>query len=158
MKGSIASVYSECLLSFIKMLSGIKGVGFLYSKGENSEKSYLVYIKAIIRGLVLSLILLLLTAIVFYFTALSDQFINLAAWVITIVTICYSGIYTSYRMGRKGLIHGMLIGLLFIITLILIALIASKGELRMITYVIMLITGIIVGGLSGVIGTLINKG
>lgn len=142
----------------MKMLSGIKGVGFLYSKGENSEKSYLIFIKAIIRGLVLSLILLLLASIVFYFTALNDEFVDLAAWIITIVAICYSGIYTSYRMGSKGFIHGMVIGLLFIVTLMLIALIASRGELRIITYGIMLLTGIIVGGLSGIIGTLINKG
>lgn len=130
----------------------------MYSKGEKAEKIYLIYIKAILRGWLISLALLLAVTLLFYFTGLSNDYIGLAAWIITVIAICYSGIYASFTIGSKGLIHGVIIGAVFICTLMAIALIAEGGELNMMSYGVMLLVGIVIGGLSGIIGTLINKG
>ena len=130
----------------------------MYSKGEKVEKNYFIYVKAILRGLALSLLMLFIAAAIFYFGDFSDSYLGLAAWVITVIAICYSGIYTSMKIGSKGLIHGLLIGFIFVLVLMGIALIAEKGEIKLGSYIVMFIVGIAIGGLSGIIGNLINKG
>lgn len=116
-----------------------------------------IYIKAMLRSLVLSLILLLAAAVLFYFSTLEEHFLELAVWIITIVVICYAGVYASFRIGRRGLFHGIVIGMLYVMILILIAWIAAKGSLNLAKYGVLLAAGMIVGGLSGRLGTLLRK-
>jgi putative membrane protein (TIGR04086 family) len=128
------------------------------SNTEKIEKKYLIYIKAILRGMGLSILLVFLCSILFYFTALSDEYIDLVAFIITVAAICYSGIYVTYRIGSRGLIHGALVGGVYVLLLMCIGFVGESGELSMVSYCIMFIAGILVGALAGVIGTLINKG
>jgi putative membrane protein (TIGR04086 family) len=121
------------------------------------EKFYITYIKAVSRGLILSLVLVLVVAALFYFSNLSFDFIDTATWIITITSICYSSIYGAYKIGRKGYLHGALIGAIYLIIVAIIAFLAEKGKLDMGGYLVAFIMSLVIGALSGMIGIVISN-
>lgn len=124
---------------------------------ESGEKFYITYIKAVSRGIMISIILILIIAAIFYFTSLSEEFLNTAIWIITIVSICYSSIYGAFKIGTKGYLHGAAIGALYRILLALIAILAEKGQLNLRAYFVSFIMSIVIGALSGMIGIVMSN-
>lgn len=130
----------------------------MYINEESRDKIYFVYLKSITRGVVLSVLLLLISAFVFYYTSLDEKYMSNVVWIITVLGICYSGIFGSHKIGSKGLIHGMAIGVIYIALLGVIALLAENGDINLISYIIMFAMAVIIGGLSGMIGVMLGKG
>lgn len=124
---------------------------------DSGEKLYITYIKAVSRGIILSIVLILVIAAIFYFTSLSEEFINTAIWIVTIISICYSSIYGAYKIGSKGYLHGGVIGAAYMILLTIIATLAEKGQLNFKAYFVSFIMSIIIGALAGMIGIVISN-
>lgn len=129
----------------------------MYLNEESREKIYFVYLKAITRGIVLSVLLLLVAAFVFYYTSLNEKYMSNIVWIITVLGICYSSIFGSYKIGSKGIIHGIVIGMVYIALLGLIALLSEKGNVNVTSYIIMFTMSTIIGALSGMIGVSLGK-
>jgi putative membrane protein (TIGR04086 family) len=129
----------------------------MFDKEKSNERLYIVYAKALARGVILSIVLLLAASLIFYFTDLKEEFMNTAVWLITVISICYASIYGTRKIGVKGFLHGAVIGVLYIVVLAVIAFLAEKGQVNMLSYLIMLIMSIIVGMLSGMIGMILKK-
>lgn len=129
----------------------------MFDNGEAKEKMYFIYLKAIIRGVVLSVLLLLISAFVFYYSSLDEKYMNNAVWVITILGICYSSIFCSYKIGSKGVFHGMFAGTIYISLLGVIALLTEKADINFMSYIIMFTMALIIGALSGMIGNILGK-
>lgn len=129
----------------------------MYEK-EDKEKLYVIYLKAVMRGIALSIVLLLITSLVFFFSNLDQNYMKTIVWIITIISICYASIYGSYKIGSKGFLHGALIGGIYIILIAIIALLAERGGLNFKSYIIMFIMSLIIGSLAGMIGiTIVSK-
>lgn len=129
----------------------------MYLNEGSREKAYIVYLKAITRGIILSVVLLLAAALVFYYTNLDEKYMSNVVWIITVLGICYSSIFGSHRIGSKGIIHGMVIGFIYMALLGLIAFLAEQGDLNVMSFLIMFIMALTVGALSGAIGVLLGK-
>jgi putative membrane protein (TIGR04086 family) len=129
----------------------------LFDKEKTSERLYLVYSKALGRSLILSVVLLIATSLIFYFTNLSEGFMSSSVWIITILSISYGSIFGARRVGSRGFVHGAVIGVLYIVVLAVIAILAERGQVNVISYIIMLVMAIIVGTLSGMIGMIMKK-
>lgn len=84
---------------------------------KHSINSYLVMIKAIVMALVLSLILVIAYALLLSFTSLSDGTMSVVTQSITIISIAFSSIYAGKKIGNKGWIYGLVLGLAFIFIL-----------------------------------------
>ena len=132
--------------------------GFLFVNESVKDKVYFVYLKAITRGIILSVVLLLICAFMFFYTSLDEKYMGSVVWIITVLGICYSSIYGSYKIGSRCLIHGILIGMLYTALLGIISLLAVNGDINVMSYVIMLSMSIVVGGISGIIGSILNQG
>lgn len=127
-------------------------------ENENvKDKIYFVYLKAITRGIILSVVLLLICAFVFFYTSINENYMGNIVWIITVLGICYSSIYGAFKIGSRCLIHGILIGVIYTSLLGIIALLAEQGDVNTMSYVIMLSMSIVVGGLSGIIGSVLSK-
>lgn len=124
---------------------------------ESGEKLYITYIKAVSRGIIISIVLNLVIAAIFYFTSLSEEFLNTAIWIVTIVSICYSSIYGAYKIASRGYLHGAVIGALYMILITIIATLAEKGQLNFKAYFVSFLMSIIIGALSGMIGIIIGN-
>lgn len=129
----------------------------MFDKDESREKLYILYLKSILRGIVLSIILLLAASLVFFFTSLNQEYMKTAVWIITILSICYASIYGTYKIGSRGFIHGALIGMIYTVIIAVIAILAERGQLNMRAYLIMLIMSLVIGALAGMIGIVLNN-
>lgn len=128
----------------------------MYEK-DDKEKLYVVYLKSVIRGIVLSIILLLIASLVFFFSSLNQEYMKTVVWVITILSICYASIYGALKIGSKGFMHGAFIGGIYIIIMAVIALLSEKGNLNMRAYIIMFVMSLVIGSLAGMIGIVIGN-
>lgn len=129
----------------------------MFNKEESVERVHVVYLKALMRGIILSIILLLVGAFIFYFGNLPEEYMKTFIWIMTVMSICYSSIYGTLKIGKKGYFHGALIGLIYIIILALVAFLAEKGQLNIRSYLTLVIMSIIVGALSGMIGIVLSS-
>ena len=123
---------------------------------EDKENIFIIYCKALFRGMILSVILLIITALIFYFTKIDNAYMDTGGWVISILGISFSSIYGASKIGRKGFMHGALIGICYIAIIFLISLITQKTKTDGLTVLIKFIMSLIVGALSGMIGIVIN--
>lgn len=128
------------------------------SKKDNEKNDNLVkiYAKAILRGIILSLILLLITSAVLYLGQIGDEHYRTITWVIMIVSICYSAIYAALRIGKRGFLHGALIGVIFILIMMLVAYLTEKGAISIRNYMVLFLMSIVIGALAGMIGMVIK--
>ena len=129
----------------------------MYVNDNPREKLYFVYLKALSRGIILSVLLILIAAFVFYYTDLNESLMSSIVWVITILGICYTCIFGSYKIGSRGLINGICLGIIYILLLGLIAMLAEKGGINSMSFVIMLGMSMVIGGICGVIGTMLSS-
>lgn len=126
------------------------------SKDDIKENVALVYLKSLIRGVILSIVLLLVTAIVFHFSNLDPTHIDTVTFIITVLSIVYAAIYGSFKIKSKGYLHGGIIGLLYMIVVAMISLFVQKGNIHYKGLIIMMIMSLVIGIFSGMIGILLG--
>ena len=129
----------------------------MFKKDNSSEKLYMIYIKAVSRGIIISIVLLLLTSLIFYFTNFNQDIIKTIVWIVTIISICYAGIYAAVKVGHRGYIHGAASGAIYVFILFIIAYLAERGQISLRSYFIMLLMALVIGSLSGMIGMIIGN-
>lgn len=129
----------------------------MFKKDDSKDRLYMVYIKAVSRGIIISIVLLLLTSLIFYFTSINQNFIKTIVWIITIISICYTGIYAAVKAGYKGYLHGAVSGAIYMIILFVIASLAKSGMISFKSYFTMFIMALVIGALSGMIGMIIGN-
>lgn len=110
----------------------------------------------VLKGLGYSYILTLATLLIYNlaltFTSLSGDSIAMASSVITTASSAFGGFYASKRIKEKGLIYGLIVGLMYIVCLTLIVFLARDNfsfEID-ILYKVLLVS--IAGGIGGVLG------
>ena len=115
------------------------------------EKSNFV-LKGLGYAYILTLATLLIYNLILTFTSVSGTSIAMATSFITTVSAAFGGFYASKHIKEKGLVYGLLVGILYIVCLILIVYLAKETftfEMDML-YKILLTS--LAGGIGGVIG------
>ncbi|KMT21266.1 TIGR04086 family membrane protein [Clostridium cylindrosporum] len=124
---------------------------------NEKDKLYVAYLKAIIGSGVLSIILLVLASLMFYFMSFTDSQMNTSVWVITVLGICYCGVFGAIKIGSRGYLHGAVLGGLYTIIIGIIGLLTEAGKVNMQTFLVTFIMSVVVGMLSGMIGMMLKK-
>ena len=110
----------------------------------------------ILKGLGYSYILTLATLLIYNlaltFTSLSGNSIAMASSAITTESSAFGGFYASKNIKEKGLIYGLLVGLMYIVCLTLIVFLAKDSFVfeMDILYKVLLVS--LAGGIGGVLG------
>lgn len=129
----------------------------MLSKEEPKQGILLTYGKSLIRGLVLSILLVFVSALLYYYAGLSEESFETATWIIIILGICFGSIYGAMKIGSRGFLHGALIGGLYIVVLGIIAFLVEQGEVSLRGFLVKLVMALVIGALSGMIGMVLNK-
>lgn len=110
----------------------------------------------VLKGLgysyILTLAILLIYNLFLTFTSVSGNTIAMASSMITTISAALGGFYASKHIKEKGLIYGLLVGLMYIVCLILIVFLAKESfafEVDML-YKVLLVS--LSGGIGGVLG------
>ena len=129
----------------------------MYDKDNSKDKTFIIYIKSLFRAVLLSAALLIIVALVYYFTDLSMETLKTAVWIVAILSICLGGIYAAGRIGSKGFLHGAALGLLYMAVLGALMLLYDGSGVNFRSYGIMLGTSVVIGAFSGIIGVVLNN-
>lgn len=118
---------------------------------NNKHLSFYAIIKGTIKGLILTVILCIIGALIFKIFDLTKELIPSVSLWISMIGICFSGIFAAKNAGNKGLLHGALTGILFISIINIFSLIVFKTD-PLSNTLYKLFIGLAVGILGGVIG------
>ncbi len=115
------------------------------------EKSNHIF-KGLGYAYILTLATLLIYNLILTFTSVSGSSIAMASSFITTISSAFGGFYASKHIKEKGLIYGLLVGLMYIVCLIVIVFLAKDQfafDIDML-YKILLVS--LSGGIGGVLG------
>ncbi|SCI03724.1 MULTISPECIES: TIGR04086 family membrane protein [unclassified Romboutsia] len=110
----------------------------------------------VLKGLgysyILTLIVLLLYNLVLTFTTVSGNTIAMVTAFITTASAAFGGFYTSQHIKEKGLIYGLIVGLMYIVCLIMIVYLAQENFTFDIDMLYKTVFTTLAGGIGGVLG------
>lgn len=121
---------------------------------ENNEVSnnILKIVKGSLLAITISIIGLIIFAIILTYTNVNENAIPTVIIIITIISILIGSQITTSSIKKNGIINGMIVGLIYIGLLYLMSSIISKNFSLNNYAIIMIATGIAIGGLGGIIG------
>ncbi|QGT99259.1 hypothetical protein SYNTR_0666 [Candidatus Syntrophocurvum alkaliphilum] len=104
------------------------------------------------RAIITAFVLSVFSAIIVYFTGLHETLIGPLSNIILIISIFYGACYVSKNYGTKGLVRGIILGLMFFIVILIATLIFNISLLSLSTLISTLAVCLISGGLGGILG------
>lgn len=120
-----------------------------------SEKSK-INIRSVVKGIVFSvistLLLVLLTALISYFTDISERAVSVILFAVSVVSVFTGAVLVCRSTGENGLFHGGLIGLGYFVFLLVSSVIIKREFDLNINLITMLFSNIAGGMLGGVLG------
>ncbi|MEG0238346.1 MAG: TIGR04086 family membrane protein [Clostridium sp.] len=110
----------------------------------------------ILKGLgyayILTLLVLLIYNVLLTFTSISAESASMVTSFITTLSAAFGGFYASKNIKEKGLVYGLIVGILYIILLITLFYLAKEKYIfdMIVLYKALLVT--LAGGIGGVLG------
>ena len=117
-----------------------------------ADKNIIRIIKGSVFSILITLILLFIYAILLTSTNIPESTMSVVVITITGISILIGSSIRSFKIKKRGIVNGGLVGLIYIITIYLISSIALMGFSMNITSIIMLIVAIVIGMIGGIIG------
>ncbi len=116
-----------------------------------------IFIKNLVIEFLLTLILLMILSILLSSTNLSENIINPSIVFISAFSILIGAFFSSRKIGKKGILVGLLQGLIYMIILYLFSSI-SNGNFKLgISSLVMILISLICGIIGGILGVNILK-
>lgn len=116
------------------------------------DKLLTIEVKGLGRGLLVSLVLSLLTALVVYFSGLKETILPLLGNIILIISVFWVGCYVSRQHGSKGLVRGITMGILFFILMLIATYIFNSSLISLKSFMQALAICVFSGALGGITG------
>ena len=117
-----------------------------------ADKNIIRIIKGSVFSILITLILLFIYAILLTSTNIPESTMSVVVITITGISILIGSSISSFKIKKRGIVNGGLVGLIYIITIYLISSIALMGFSMNITSIIMLTVAIVIGMRGGIIG------
>ena len=111
-------------------------------KSEGSTNNLRRILKGSITAIVITFVLLLIYAILLTYTNLNENTMSITIIIITAISILAGSFISSMNIKKIGLTSGMLVGLIYIIT---------------IYSIIMITSSVVAGAVGGIVGVNIKK-
>lgn len=119
---------------------------------ESSSNSIIKILKGSAISMITTLGLLIIFSVLLTFTNINERTIPTVIIMITALSILLGSQITTLKIKKNGIINGMAIGGTYMITLYFISSIVSKNFSLNKYSIIMMATGLLIGGLGGIIG------
>lgn len=119
---------------------------------ESSSNSIIKILKGSAISMITTLILLIIFSILLTFTNINERTMPTVIIMITALSILLGSQITTLKIKKNGIINGMAVGGTYMITLYFISSIVSKNFSLNKYSIIMMATGLLIGGLGGMIG------
>ncbi|MCG8540724.1 MAG: TIGR04086 family membrane protein [Clostridia bacterium] len=120
---------------------------------ENKEKMpRFIYFRSIATSLIITVIIMLILAAIITYTSVSESIMPAFSSIITILSIAFSGLLAARTLRKRGLIHGLITGAIYILLVIFLSWVFIRN-FSVDKFVMMKgMIGIFSGGIGGMIG------
>lgn len=119
-------------------------------------KNFLTIAKGSLIAILITLILLLIISALLTFTSISEGCIPVMIIIASAISILVGSIISSKKLSKKGILNGMIVGLIYIIVIYLLSSLFITGFSLNLKSLIMLVTSVFAGMLGGIIGVNLN--
>ena len=119
---------------------------------ENNTNHYINLLKGTLIAIIISIILLLIFAAVLTYSNINENVIPTVIIIITAFSILIGSQISTSKIKKNGIINGSLVGATYIILIYLISSLFTKNFSLSYYSIIMIITGILLGGMGGILG------
>lgn len=119
---------------------------------ESSSNNIIKILKGSAISMITTLILLIIFSVLLTFTNINERTMPTVIIMITALSILLGSQITTLKIKKNGIINGMAVGGTYMITLYFISSIVSKNFSLNKYSIIMMATGLLIGGLGGMIG------
>lgn len=111
-----------------------------------------VYMKGILSACIFSIFVFILMALLITYTSISEAIIPIVTSIVMVISVAMGGMYTGFKLKRKGWLHGAMAGLSFVLLITAMGWVFlddfSVGRLMLYK----MLTGLAAGGIGGMIG------
>ncbi|GLC28633.1 TIGR04086 family membrane protein [Clostridium omnivorum] len=119
---------------------------------EGIKKNYSYIGRGVLRGCIITTILIVVMALISSFSNLNQNIISLCILIITMASIVYGAIYATKKIRNKGWLVGLSVALIYILIIYLASLVAGRDAALSIRDLWRSLLGLAVGCLSGMLG------
>lgn len=116
------------------------------------DKILTIEVKGLGRGLLLSLILSLISAITVYYTGIRETVLPMLGNLILMLGVFAVACYVSRQHGSKGLVRGITMGILFFILMLIATYIFNASMISLKAFLQALAICVFSGALGGIVG------
>lgn len=117
-----------------------------------SKENFISIGQGVIRGLILTLVLLVAYSIITYYLKSNPKIDSVYFVVITALSVMYGTIYSVKKIQRKGWLIGLIVAILYILIVFLVSALNGRG-FHITSYgVLRMVLALFVGTLSGMLG------
>ncbi len=120
-------------------------------------ETFIRIVKGSILAIGITMIALLIFAILLTYTNISENYIHLGIIIVTAISILLGGMISTKKIQKKGFLNGMLVGLIYMLTLYIVSGITTSGFQFSTSTIIMFASSVIAGIIGGIIGVNIGK-
>ena len=113
---------------------------------------YAVIAKGLLFSFVLSILLIIVVSMIYYFSPLTENFVPYIIYGITLICIIFGSVYVGKRVEEKGWIRGGVTGFLYIAFLLGLGLLFLPDLSLDMNIIYRLIIGFSFGALGGILG------
>lgn len=106
------------------------------------------FLVALFTALILGSVL----ALIVYWSPLKETLLDPLADFTLMISVFIGGWYSAYRAGNRGLVRGVIIGLLFFTLMLLVTLVVNPALVSFGSFIKDLLFAVACGGLGGILG------
>lgn len=116
------------------------------------NNGYLPAAEGVLRGFIITVVLLLIFAVIMTFTEVSERASSVFYLVTTILSIMYGSIYAVRKIKKRGWLIGIIVTLLYLLVLYIVSIVSGNSSVIGTDRITRVLLALIVGALSGMIG------
>ncbi|WML35763.1 TIGR04086 family membrane protein [Clostridium sp. OS1-26] len=114
--------------------------------------SYLPAAEGVLRGFILTVVLLLIFAVIMTFIDINEKTSSAFYLITTLLSIMYGSIYAVKKVKRRGWLIGMMVTVLYLLILYLVSVISGNSAVIGVNRIERFSLAILVGMMSGMLG------
>ena len=116
------------------------------------NNTYLPAAEGVLRGFIITVVLLLIFAVIMTFTEISERASSIFYLITTILSIMYGSIYAVRKIRKRGWLIGIVVTILYLLVLYTVSVVSGNSAVIGSDRVTRLLLALMVGALSGMIG------
>lgn len=116
------------------------------------SSNYLPAAEGVLRGFIITVVLLLIFAVIMTFTEVNESVSSLFYLITTLLSIMYGSIYAVRKIKRRGWFVGIVVALLYLLVLYIVSVASGNSSVIGTNRLMRFSLALVVGTLSGMLG------